>query len=590
MTLRITVLRVKGAAPMVPLAAEFGDEGGAIGREVTNTLALPDPEKHLSRVQALVQCQGGEFLILDQGGNPTKINGHPLGKGNSCLLRSGDQIEMVEYLLGVELLRDEAFPAPQSAADPLGVLGSGLTPMLDPFALPQGAAPVAAEHAVTEVLSSSSGLPPTNDDPFAVFVVSSPASVVTPAAGSALGEDPFAAFGAPVPRPSAPLQPGPQNDDPLGIGLGQENNPASRDAASVDSLFNLGTSAKSDPFADSALADPALRPEAPVSGASLDPLALLMGSENARECSSPAVRDDASVLNAAFTPPKAEGGQELELEFEFHFPDSEEQVSGPVLAAEGDLSASPGLSPIPPQAEIFAPPLSEQVEPGVVVEPVKASEALASACSATATHAEEAALLAAFIKGLGVPGLQPPGGLTPEFMFRLGVVLREAVQGTMDLLVARAMTKREVRANVTMIVSKHNNPLKFSPDVGFALTQLLHAKAGTGGFMAPDEAMRDAYDDLRAHQLGFMAGMRAALAGVLARFKPEELETRLSDKSFLDSVLPANRKAKLWDLYEQRFSDISREAEDDFHSLFGREFLRAYEEQIQRLEAGQGKD
>ena len=33
----------------------------------------------------------------------------------------------------------------------------------------------------------------------------------------------------------------------------------------------------------------------------------------------------------------------------------------------------------------------------------------------------------------------------------------------------------------------------------------------TPGFRAPAKAMRDAFDDLRAHQLGVMAGMRAAL-------------------------------------------------------------------------------
>ena len=31
------------------------------------------------------------------------------------------------------------------------------------------------------------------------------------------------------------------------------------------------------------------------------------------------------------------------------------------------------------------------------------------------------------------------------------------------------------------------------------------------------------------------------------------------------------------------YGEISQEAEDDFHALFGREFLRAYEEQIDRL-------
>ncbi|PKO58097.1 MAG: type VI secretion system-associated FHA domain protein TagH [Betaproteobacteria bacterium HGW-Betaproteobacteria-19] len=202
------------------------------------------------------------------------------------------------------------------------------------------------------------------------------------------------------------------------------------------------------------------------------------------------------------------------------------------------------------------------------------------------TEAGADALLAAFARGIGLPTLKPAAGMTPEFMEHIGRMLRESVQGTVELLIARAATKREVRADVTMIVSKHNNPLKFSPDVNFALMQLLTPQGS--GFMGPEEAMRDAYDDLRAHQIGFIAGMRAALSSVLTRFTPAELENRLSTKSLLDSVLPANRKAKLWDLYEQRYSEISREAEDDFHSLFGREFLKAYEAQIDQLQRDRG--
>ena len=155
-------------------------------------------------------------------------------------------------------------------------------------------------------------------------------------------------------------------------------------------------------------------------------------------------------------------------------------------------------------------------------------------------------------------------------------------------LTPRAPTKREVRAEVTMIVSKGNNPLKFSPDVGFALSQLL-APQGRG-FMPPQEAMRDAYDDLRAHQFGFMAGMRAALAGVLKRFEPEALEQRVVARSLLDNLLPGSRKARLWDLFAQMYGGISQGAEDDFHALFGREFLRAYEEQVERLQAEREPD
>jgi FHA domain-containing protein len=71
---------------------------------------------------------------------------------------------------------------------------------------------------------------------------------------------------------------------------------------------------------------------------------------------------------------------------------------------------------------------------------------------------------------------------------------------------------------------------------------------------------------------------------VLERFDPAHLECRLTQKTVVDALLPINRKAKLWDLFAERYKDISREAEEDFHVLFGKEFLRAYEAQIAKLE------
>jgi FHA domain-containing protein len=82
-----------------------------------------------------------------------------------------------------------------------------------------------------------------------------------------------------------------------------------------------------------------------------------------------------------------------------------------------------------------------------------------------------------------------------------------------------------------------------------------------------------------------MAGMRAALDGVLARFAPPQLEAKLTGTSLLDSLLPMNRRARLWDLYLKHFDTIREEAQDDFHTLFGKAFLAAYEQQIDRLRA-----
>lgn len=135
-----------------------------------------------------------------------------------------------------------------------------------------------------------------------------------------------------------------------------------------------------------------------------------------------------------------------------------------------------------------------------------------------------------------------------------------------------------------MISTEANNPLKFSPTVEVALAHLLGP--GTRGFMPADEAMSNAFADLRAHQFGMMVGLRAAFAHVLEVFTPDRLEQRISEKSRLDSLFTANRKAKLWDQFCQLYVGIAAEAEDDFHSLFGKAFTKAYEEQMERFRTG----
>lgn len=584
--LRISVIQVNGFPPASPLAHEFDESGGTIGRDDSNALTLPDPGRHISRMQAQVQYDGTRYVLVDHGGNPTQLNGRPLGKGASATLRDGDEIGIADYTLRVEVLREtsrfgnETHPNLPSQGDPLGL---GLE--LD-LSLPAGAPPAAP--------APFSPAPATrDDDPFAVFVPAAPTAAPAPATPPAAPhDDPFAAFAPPPPARPVTRAPDSNPADPLGIGgLAQ---PA--ESSSLDALFGLDhAGAGNDPFAGSPLADPAHAP-APRAGGSEDPLALLGGAAPAP--GQDAVRNDSPLLRDAFTPPRLiDDGP----------PTTVNPAAAPLPPKTPAAPQGGVVSWATPAAPVQAPPtpapaapevreaLTQLVPPpapraSVSINPPAAAATPAATPAptppASAPAADGDALLAAFARGIGLPRLNPAGGMTPELMEHIGRMLREAVQGTVELLIARAATKREVRADVTMIVSKNNNPLKFSPDVDFALMQLLLPQGS--GFMQPDEAMRDAYDDLRAHQIGFIAGMRAALASVLGRFTPAELEARLTSKSLLDSVLPANRKAKLWDLYEQRYSDISREAEDDFHSLFGREFLKAYEAQIDQLQRDRG--
>jgi FHA domain-containing protein len=219
-----------------------------------------------------------------------------------------------------------------------------------------------------------------------------------------------------------------------------------------------------------------------------------------------------------------------------------------------------------------------------------AAQAAAAAAHASAAHAgphppsagsaDAVALLEAFRRGLNAPALELPA-LTPELMELIGELLHEAVRGTVDLLRARTTVKHELRAEVTTIVAKNNNPLKFSPNVEVALEHLLAPPAR--GFIAAAPAMRDAYDDLRTHQFAFVAGMQAVLEAALQRFDPATLEGRLGARSLLHGLLPASRHARLWEMFTEHYARIRSEAADDFHALFGHAFLAAYDEHVKRL-------
>lgn len=262
-----------------------------------------------------------------------------------------------------------------------------------------------------------------------------------------------------------------------------------------------------------------------------------------------------------------------------------------------DLSLPVGHEPLQAPLETQLP-IPQTAVPHVAVhqpEPVKEDEAptnvplaspvvpvAAPSTARPAAAADTQALWAAFCEGAGIH-FNPPQGLNPDLMRVIGQLLHHTVDGSLKLVAARAATKQEMRAEVTVIQARRNNPLKFSPDTQSAMEQLLQPPLR--GFMTGPEAVADAMDDLLGHTIGTMVGMRAALEGVLARFEPEQLEAKLVGRSMLDSLLPMNRRAKLWELYLQHYESVKTEAQDDFHNLFGRAFLQAYEEQLDRLDA-----
>ncbi len=189
-------------------------------------------------------------------------------------------------------------------------------------------------------------------------------------------------------------------------------------------------------------------------------------------------------------------------------------------------------------------------------------------------------LRAAFLAGLG-SDVDVPQNLTPEFMQALGAVIREVTSGTMELLRLRAEAKSSLHADMTMLDARAINPLKAAWDADVALQHLFAPQRPD--IQPPLKAIGEAYDDLRAHDRDLVASIRAAMRGLLARFDPTELADRLGGDSMIDSLLPANKKARRWDSFVELYADVCVEAEQDFWAVFENELKRAYVEQDRTL-------
>ncbi len=528
----LTVLSYNGGAADA-LAVPFDERGGSIGRAEGNHMVLPDAERTVSRRHAQLVFRNGSYCIVDQGSNPIAVNGQEVGRGREQPVRPGDTVQVGGYLLRV----DDGRPAAAASADPFADLFGDKTlvrpaPAAAPPLFVPPPAPAAAPAA-----ARGAPLIPDDWDPFA-----SPSAAPSPL------------FGAQPPVPPAA---------PVSV-----QQIVQSQADSLDQLFGLGAGAPADPFARSPLAPP---PAQPNTAADADPMRALQRS--ARELPPPAA-DHFPELRTPWVEPARAPAPAPAL------PPVQAAPPGAVLSWEQPAEqpaepSAPRAAALPIAAPLAAPP-----------GPIPAA-APAPAPGPAAGRAHDAdALLSALLEGLELPSL-PHQAVDPSLMYRVGALLRAATRGTVELLAARAALKREVRAEVTTIAARENNPLKFSASPDMALAHLLGPLEP--GFSPPIAAMQDAYDDLRAHQVGVVAGMRAALEGVLARFDPAQLEAQLVPRTGLSGLLPANRKARLWEAFESLHAQLASEAEDAFHALYGRAFLQAYEEHIAELERQAGR-
>ena len=234
-------------------------------------------------------------------------------------------------------------------------------------------------------------------------------------------------------------------------------------------------------------------------------------------------------------------------------------------APEDAARAALGSEPIQPEVP---DPEREKARPPVLPEPPQAQPA-AVLTSAAPDLARALALVAA---GAGIEGT--PRGAPAAALHALGQAFRALVVGLRRTMIARATIKGEFRIEQTMIQAVGNNPLKFAADDDDALAALLGV--GRRSEMSAERAVAEALHDIRLHDLATAAAMQSAVRDMLDQISPARVGQSL-DKEPLDAI-PGRRERRAWQGFVERHAATVRAMDDDFDSVFGKAFARAYEQ------------
>lgn len=243
---------------------------------------------------------------------------------------------------------------------------------------------------------------------------------------------------------------------------------------------------------------------------------------------------------------------------------------------DGWLSEIP-TPPPPPAAPAAGAVPPAQVDAATVAKHLRAQPA---AAAGTATGADDS--IATLLKAAGLNPADFAHIDSHNLASHAGNVLNRSVQSMMLLLHSRDEMKNAMRAEMTLLAPRDNNPLRFSASVEDSLTKLLTPNAANG-FTDANTAIDRALRDIKIHQLAMLEATRSALHIVLSHFEPDLLEAHIRKKSPIAANMPLAREAKLWEQFQLRYEEIKREALDDFSDIFGRELRKAYEQSVNKL-------
>jgi type VI secretion system protein ImpI len=248
-----------------------------------------------------------------------------------------------------------------------------------------------------------------------------------------------------------------------------------------------------------------------------------------------------------------------------------EASPGPSRSEDDWLTAKPVPPPLSMDQGALEPRIPTPARPAIVdPSPRRPSPREPGPDSAAALD-----LLDRIARAAGVP----PGAFSSrnpdELADEIGVVLRMMAENLGQMLASRAESKTLMRsASRTMIRPVENNPLKFASSPGEALGIMFGP--GTRNYLDARATIERSFGDLKTHQILTYSAMQGALDALFEDLAPERIDHSVEPEHGLGALM-SSRKAKLWDIYVERWRAKTKRSDGRLLEAFIALFAQAYD-------------
>ena len=447
-------------------AVVIDEQGGTIGRADTNTLALGDENKIISRRHAILEFENGQYKLTDCSLGGTYIDNEVEPVNNSSVqLVDGMQIKIGEYTIACSIT-DETPPflSPREG-----------NPLADDQANPQ-----VEESEFPNVVESDFNSPFNTDEGGPDFS----ADLLSP---SEMSSD-------------AGLLSGLENNDLL-----NSSGPDFTDASDLDQNNLLDASAHSESQSHQNLMSENIS-------------SLNDSFEPAKPIESNPILDNNEIPeDFNFEDLFNMDGSDVET------PVPEKKLDINESIQEDSLSAVLNQDIPKPLGTEQGVPVSKQVPEIDLITADVASNAVTN----QADLVNDNVLIQAFLRGVQMSPEDIEFSDPVEKMERIGKMLRQFAESTVAVLRSRAEFKSMFRVNVTTIQRMDNNPLKFAITTDDAIKHLINDEQV--GFKESVESIDEGFNDLLNHQLAMQAGIQASINDILRQFDPATIEKQYAE-------------------------------------------------------------